>query len=275
MKTRIITAVVMIAVFLPFLCYSHTHAFTVCFTLLAIIATYEMLGCIGLRKQPAIAIFSYLYSGSSVVLSRVIEDTEKFLMFMLFSTLVYVFIVIACSLFSRGNIPIDLTGELFMMMFYIAVTFSCILLVRDSANGAYLYLLVFLGAWITDSGAYFTGIAIGKHKLIPDVSPKKTVEGAVGGVVFCVAVMALYAFGVGKFFGLVPSYPAFIVCGLILSVVSMIGDLVMSLLKRKHGIKDYGILFPGHGGVLDRFDSVLACAPFLMILVTVMHFFKA
>ncbi len=275
MKTRLITSAVMIAVFLPFLYYSHTHAFTACFTLLAIIATYEMLCCIGLQKHPIIAIFSYLYCGSSVVLSRVIENTEKFLMFMLFSTLVYVFIVIACSLFSKGSIPIDLAGELFMMMFYIAVTLSCVLLVRDSANGAYLYLLVFLGAWITDTGAYFTGMAVGKHKLIPDVSPKKTVEGAVGGVVFCAAVMALYAFAVGKLFDLQPSYSAFIICGLILSVVSMIGDLVMSLLKRKHGIKDYGILFPGHGGVLDRFDSVLACAPFLMILVTVMPFFKA
>ena len=273
MKQRIITAIVAIAVFVPFLIFSHTPAFTFCFLALALIATYEMLGCIGLKKNAVISLASYLYSAGAIVLSRLITETEKFLMFMLFATMVYVFVLISVSLFSKGKIAIDRVSELFMMMFYIAITFSCVLLVRDSVNGAYLYLLVFAAAWITDSGAYFTGVAFGKHKLIPDVSPKKTVEGAVGGVAFCIAVMALYAFIAGKMSGLTPNYLAFIVCGLILSIVSMIGDLVMSLLKRKHGIKDYGVLFPGHGGVLDRFDSVIACAPFLMILVTVMKFF--
>jgi len=274
MKQRIITAIVAIAVFVPFLIFSHTHAFTFCFFMLTLIGTYEMLGCIGLRKKFILSLLSYAYSGSAVLLARLLSSIESFMMVILFSTLVYVFAVIAASLFSKGRVPIDKAAELFMMMFYIALTFSCILLVRDSANGGYLYLLVFVGAWITDSGAYFAGVAFGKHKLIPDVSPKKTVEGAVGGIVLCIAFMALYAFAAGKISGLSPNYIAFLVCGAILSVVSMIGDLVMSLLKRKHGIKDYGVLFPGHGGVLDRFDSVIACAPFLMILVTVMHFFS-
>ncbi len=272
MKTRIITAIVAVAVFIPFLIFSDTHAFTACILILSIIAAFEMLGCIGLRDNVLLSLASYAYTGAAVILSRLIKDTEIFLVYMMFATVVYMFILIAISLFSRGKVQIDRVSELFMMIFYITVTFSCILLVRDSSYGAYLYLIIFVAAWVTDSGAYFAGVAFGKHKLIPDVSPKKTVEGAIGGIVACIIAMLIYAAVLDALLDEDIKYFIFVIAGLMLSVVAMIGDLVMSLLKRKYGIKDYGIIFPGHGGVLDRFDSVIACAPFLMLIISVWAF---
>ena len=115
--------------------------------------------------------------------------------------------------------------------------------------------------------AYIVGSLIGRHKLIPDVSPKKTVEGAIGGVVFTILASLLYGFIIEKATGNVNAdYIVLAAIGLILSVVSQIGDLVASLIKREHGVKDYSKLLPGHGGIMDRFDSILAVSTPLMVI---------
>ena len=136
-------------------------------------------------------------------------------------------------------------------------------------GGTYFYLLTLVGAWMTDIFAYFVGVLFGKHKLIPDVSPKKTIEGAVGGMVFCILGFVGFALLYNQFW-IVEGSTALpiwfmIIMGLFVSVVSQIGDLSLSLLKRKYGIKDFGKIFPGHGGVLDRCDSVLAVSIILCI----------
>lgn len=119
---------------------------------------------------------------------------------------------------------------------------------------------------MTDTFAYFCGRAFGKHKLIPDVSPKKTVEGSVGGTVCAVLVTLLYGLLIGAVTESKPNYLPLALVTLIVSLVSQCGDLIMSLVKRKFGIKDYGKLFPGHGGVLDRFDSVICVSPFIYFM---------
>ena len=136
-------------------------------------------------------------------------------------------------------------------------------------GGEYIYLIVFIGAWMTDTFAYFSGVLFGrggKHKLIPDVSPKKTVEGAIGGTVFCIA----FFIGYGALLNHLTQYDISLVllafAGLLSAFVSMIGDLSMSVIKRTYGIKDYGKILPGHGGVMDRFDSVMAVSTILLIL---------
>ena len=110
-------------------------------------------------------------------------------------------------------------------------------------------------------------MSFGKHKLIPDVSPKKTVEGSIGGIVFCALGYIIYGLLVSKFFEVEMNIIALAVFGVLVSVISQVGDLAASLIKREYGVKDYGRLFPGHGGVLDRFDSVIAVASALMVLV--------
>ena len=126
------------------------------------------------------------------------------------------------------------------------------------------------GAWLSDTGAYFTGRAFGKHKLAPYISPKKTVEGAVGGVIFAEAAMLLLAWlyslaadALGH--PIVVNYAAILIVTPVLSVFSIVGDLSASVIKRQYKVKDYGSIMPGHGGIMDRFDSVLMVAPLIFM----------
>ena len=185
---------------------------------------------------------------------------------------------LAVAVFSHGKADIRDVSSAFVLWLYTIIGFTSLLMIHDLvAGGRYFYLLAFIGAWVTDIFAYFTGVLLGKHKLIPDVSPKKTVEGAVGGIVFCVA--AFVGFGLlYNHLGLVEGgtpLPLWLmgVVGLLVSLVSQIGDLSLSLLKRKYGIKDFGKVFPGHGGVMDRFDSVLAVSIMLLVCFAVFSIF--
>ena len=121
-----------------------------------------------------------------------------------------------------------------------------------------------------DIFAYFTGRLFGRHKLIPKISPNKTVEGSIGGTFFCTVICTVYGILLKNVFALSALLPVwtFAVGGILISLVSQLGDLTASAIKRQHGIKDYGRIFPGHGGVMDRFDSVIPTVPlFLMLMV--------
>ena len=135
----------------------------------------------------------------------------------------------------------------------------------------YLYLLIFIGAWVTDTFAYFTGVFFGKHKLIEDVSPKKTIEGCSGGVIGAALIAFIYAcvFRTELESNGCPVW-LFVLVGAVGAVCSQIGDLAASAIKRNYEIKDYGKLIPGHGGVMDRFDSILFTAPLAYILFTLL-----
>jgi phosphatidate cytidylyltransferase len=131
-------------------------------------------------------------------------------------------------------------------------------------------MLVFIVAWMCDACAYLIGSLFGKHKLIPEISPKKTVEGAIGGVVFGAISFIVYGFILDSFIpNMVVNYPFLALFGTVLALVSQIGDLVASLLKREYGAKDYGNILPGHGGIVDRFDSILAISTVLLMLCMV------
>lgn len=137
----------------------------------------------------------------------------------------------------------------------------------DSSNGKFYMLIPLLAAWGSDTFALFTGMAFGKHKLAPVISPKKTIEGAIGGVIGAVVLMMLYGVAVNAFAGEHMSMLLCIALGVFGAVLGQMGDLSFSIVKRKSGIKDYGKIFPGHGGVLDRFDSVVFVAPAVELLV--------
>ncbi len=132
------------------------------------------------------------------------------------------------------------------------------------AESAYILLLCLLGAWTTDIFAYLAGITFGKHKLCPEISPKKSVEGSIGGMLGVTLVITIYGYFVlsryVEIFSDISIY-AYIILGIICGILSQIGDLAASMVKRYYGIKDYGNIFPGHGGVLDRFDSLFFVAP--------------
>ncbi len=153
------------------------------------------------------------------------------------------------------------------VMLFATIYISCFMMyvgrARYLENGLYYVFLIFICAWMDDTGAYFTGKLFGKHKLVPDISPKKTVEGALGGIVFAVIGCLLLGVIARFAFFMEVNYVALALVGLVASCLGQLGDLVASLMKRQCGVKDFGNIMPGHGGFLDRFDSVILIAPFV------------
>lgn len=156
----------------------------------------------------------------------------------------------------------------YFCVLYAPVMFSFIYRIRMTKYGMYLVWMVFIASWISDTFAYFTGMLLGKHKLAPVLSPKKSIEGSIGGIAGSALAGALFGYlfstKVGQEINLI------VVCailGALGSVISQIGDLAASAIKRNHEIKDYGNLIPGHGGIMDRFDSVIVTAPIIYFLV--------
>lgn len=155
----------------------------------------------------------------------------------------------------------------FFCVAYAPVMLSFIYLVRDMQYGIYLVWMIFISSWICDTCAYFSGVLLGKHRLAPVLSPKKSVEGAIGGILGSMIVGALYAyFIVESVISEQKILWIFVLISGVGAVVSQVGDLAASAIKRNHEIKDYGKLIPGHGGVMDRFDSVIFTAPMIYFL---------
>ena len=158
-----------------------------------------------------------------------------------------------------------------VMSLWAAMSMSCIVALRMwPQHGLFLVVWLLLVPWMSDTGAYFTGVACGKHKLCPNISPKKTVEGLIGGLVISTAICIGVAWGYQHFFAPQVHIHLWLVGAITLvgAVLSVFGDLLASLIKRQADIKDYGAVMPGHGGVMDRFDSFLFTAPFVYVTVT-------
>lgn len=276
MKTRIITAAVLLAILVPVLIFSNTFLYVIFAALLTLIASLEMLGCMRLVKRLDVTVPTVLYSVLTVSLTRAFKNDGNFAKLFVSLTFLYIFVLFVLSLFAdedkREKLPELMLAAITIV--YITFGFASFVTVRDAINGVFLFPLAYIAAWVSDTGAYFTGMKFGKTKLIPEISPKKTVEGFLGGLVSCVAVFIIYSIFVGALSSIKPNYFWIIVCAVILSVASVAGDLIASMIKRRYKIKDYSHLFPGHGGVLDRFDSIIATSALLYILSSAMPLFK-
>ncbi len=161
----------------------------------------------------------------------------------------------------------QVAGGIFGLI-YTSFMMSFIYYTRELENGVFLIWLIFITSWVSDTGAYFVGSAIGKHKMTPNLSPKKSWEGAIGGILIAGCAAALYGLFYAKHFSLrLYAIPIFGLIGCLGAFLAMCGDLVASAFKRNNNVKDYSNLIPGHGGVLDRFDSVLFTAPLVYFLI--------
>jgi phosphatidate cytidylyltransferase len=152
---------------------------------------------------------------------------------------------------------------------YVPFLMSFLILIRNMDDGIILIWLIFIGAWGTDTMAYTFGRLFGKRKIIPEISPKKTLAGAIGGILGCIALMIAFGFIVKAYFSLEISFVVLTILGILCGMISQIGDWSASAIKRYVNVKDFGNIMPGHGGVLDRFDSILFVAPvvyFILIL---------
>ena len=295
MKVRIITALVAIAGIFPFFWFSAPvgldsplhYLFPFLIAAIAFVSVYELLHCIGLEKNYFLSVPLYIAALAFPMLARVMyQHRVAYIRMAVLAVLAFAVYFFTVLVFSYGRDPERTqegeqlnTGRIalaYMTSVYIIGAYSAVILLRDAGGaGKFLYLIPFVFGWVTDTFAYFTGRLFGKHKLIPAVSPKKTVEGAIGGAVCCAIVAVVYGLVIGKCFdGISPNYVVLAITGLVIAVVSQIGDLVMSAIKRQYGIKDYGKILPGHGGLLDRFDSCMAVTVVLTLVNTYLPLFE-
>lgn len=212
------------------------------------------------KQTKVIHYVGYLFSLFYLLfMSEIINQSNLFNIFVSLFMVTITAVIVICH---KDNNVYDALITCFGF-FYVCFLFSHIYLIREYTHGEFFVWLVFISAWGCDTGAYFTGVTIGKHKLIPDLSPKKTIEGSIGGVVLATLIAFIYGYYVETQFMLegVNTILLCVITGIIGSILAQIGDLAASAIKRHAGIKDYGNLIPGHGGILDRFDSVLFTAP--------------
>ncbi len=185
---------------------------------------------------------------------------------------IYTAVMLSMMIFNHKNISFLQFAYVYSMTVIITLSMSTVIMMKDMDidHSAFYFVLALALPWLADAGAYFAGTFFGKHKLCPEISPKKTIEGAIGGTLFCILSTCVlgYVFSQWIFVGTVSvNYWYLMLLSFFGSLFSILGDLSFSLVKRSFKIKDYGNLIPGHGGVLDRFDSVIFVAPFLYIMV--------
>lgn len=260
MLQRIITGAILAVLVIVLIVFSGTWVFPVVMTLLTVLGTYEMLGCVGVRKIYLISIPSIVAAASSALGAYFLSYATCLAIVMIYLT-----VMLSLCVFFDEKVKVNDVLSTFTAILYVMLCFAAFITIRKMQDvGFYLFLLVFIAAWVTDTFAYFTGILFGKHKLIPRISPKKTVEGAVGGIVFCILSFWVYGLVLANCFDVRVNMPVLPALGFVMSIISQIGDLIASAIKRCYGIKDYGNIFPGHGGVLDRFDSIMISSMFLL-----------
>ena len=266
MKVRVLTSIGIAVIGLPILFLSEYLVYPMAIALLALASMYEMTALTGFRSKPAVWVPSYILV-MLMPIGAYFADANSFAYLTVCAGLLlaFLFYLFGYSVLKRGGVKFSDITMHFTTLLYISVSFTALALVRYITNGVYMFSLVFVASWVCDMFAYFVGRAIGKHKLIEEISPKKTVEGSLGGILCTTLAFALYGLIIKLFDGPSPNYLVLLLLGLVLSIVAQFGDLICSLIKREHGVKDYGNVFPGHGGVLDRFDSVLAVAPVLYV----------
>ncbi len=249
MKTRIISGLIMLPLLIVILLGKYI-LFAACF-IIGIVGVYEFYrGFHAMEVKPCYSIA--IASAVGLYAVELFANHEKWYLLWLFLT------VLACMLYlfkiEQRKLE-DAMATLFGIVYVVFFSFHVTLVDRTGDTGILVWLVIF-GAFGTDVMAYFAGVALGKHKLCPSISPKKTIEGSIGGILGSVIICGT--------FGAVFAKEYLVHClilGLLCGVFSQFGDLTASIFKRKMGIKDYGNLIPGHGGILDRFDSVLFTAP--------------
>lgn len=265
MKQRIVTGVVAGAAFILFLALGGLF-YTGLILLLAAVGTFEFARMNGVKPGRLTALIGYIFT---LYIAIPWEQFPEWKSLSVEATVwLALFVLFAVTVLSKNKVTIDKIALVFAGIVYIGIGFRYMIATRlDGEHGLYWTLLLFVCIWATDSGAYFSGRAFGKRPLWPTISPKKTVEGALGGIV--VSVVAAVCFSLyapdllpfGRAVGL----------GLVIAVVGQMGDLIQSAYKRIRGIKDTGAILPGHGGVLDRCDSWLIVFPFIQLLSLIPH----
>lgn len=263
MKTRIIAAVALLPLLLLIVLAAHKIFTAILFAAMAAIAAFELLAGTKLITQKRLILYTCVTAFIIAMYSYVgFVGIWTQLIILAFFVVLLAEKMMDLEGVSFEKIAVCLAGGLLIPYLLTALT-----RIHVTENGRFFILIPFVFAFLSDTGAYFTGIFLGKHKMAPVISPKKTWEGAIGGVAGAIVGMILYCVILQVFFDFTPNYFFAVIYGILGSVGSVFGDLCFSVIKRQTGIKDYGNLIPGHGGILDRFDSMMIAAPLAEILL--------
>lgn len=256
MITRAISGIILVALALLVVLTGGT-ALLATLMILSIIGVFELLRCLKLEKS-SLGIAAYLAVVCYYLL--LYFNKTEYTLFFIVSTMIVLFFVYVLSYPKYQSEQISMT---LLSVIYVAVLFSYMYQTRCLENGKFLVWLIFVAAWGSDTFAYIFGVLLGKHKLPSELSPKKTIEGCIGGIfgaTFIGFILAwFYPESQNTF--TIDAKIVFPLIGAVGSVISQFGDLTASAIKRNHSIKDYGKLIPGHGGIMDRFDSILFISP--------------
>jgi len=307
-KTRIITASVLIAFFFVVLIILPPIYLSMIIAVICGIAAYELLNAAGISKNKSVLIYTIIaaalvpmsvflslvpfMSASALFSTNAALDTipsgtpvttavgpySTLLLLTLLFSIIFIFIcllIIEAVLGMKNAKAIEKGKQLKFRQIPIALVagilipymLSTLINLKSTPYGYLVVMLPVVATVITDSGAYFTGVTIGKRKAFPTISPNKTVEGYIGGTIAGIAGMLIYGLILFYTTPLTVIFPILILYGILGAIMTELGDLTFSLIKRKCGIKDFGKLFPGHGGALDRFDSMIFAAPTMYLLL--------
>ncbi len=264
MKTRIISA----AILAPLIVLDvYIGGILLKYTLLvlSLIGLHEFYKALN-GEHKAINYFSY---GFTIIYYLLLDSQIYSFAIPISIFTIYIIFLFTYLVFTYPNNNIKNIETSVMGILYIPIMFSYVYLIRQMEFGIYYVWLIFITAFATDTFAYFCGVFLGKNKLIPHLSPNKTIEGSIGGILGCVICCIIYTYFIQS--KIPVSTPYLILSSAIIgfgcSIFAQIGDLTASSIKRYTGVKDFGKLIPGHGGIIDRFDSILFTAPILFMIL--------
>ncbi len=266
MKQRVISGITGVILLIAILALG-TPFVEIAVALIAVMGAVELSNATGISNNKKLMI--------TTIVGTVFLVASQFFGNTLFTPAMYMYIVAVFVVYmiNMETIKLKEIAVTFFLAVYVAFMFGHLILVRNMYNGHLLVWFIFIGAFITDTAALFGGKFFGRHKLCPKLSPKKTIEGGISGVIGCVIATLIYCLICRIGFGVFPHYGQAILIAFGASIVSQLGDLSASCIKRQFGIKDYGKIMPGHGGVMDRFDSVLFVAPFVYYMLLIFPLF--
>ena len=264
MKTRVITAVVAIAAFIPILFFLPTICLRIVISLFCLVGAYELMGeAKAVDKKSPYLYFCCLLAFAVAFIAGDPLYTRWILYLVIW---LFMFGAFLFGVLNKEKVNVSAVCRGFFAALVVPYMFSAVVrTISIPSYGKYLVLLPWICVWVCDSMALFVGKAFGKRKLAPLVSPKKTVAGSVGGLIGAVIASAIYVLVIKLVFNVQLNIISALIFGALGSTAGQLGDLAFSLIKREAEIKDYGKIFPGHGGVYDRFDSIIFASSFFEI----------
>lgn len=266
MKKRLITAAILIPLLVLVVLVAPKIVAAIVWGLLMMVGVYELLYATGLVRHPRLVLYSALMAFAISLWSYFGADRGVALL----GLLVLWVLLFSEMMANHVKVGTEMVMECFFAGAVVPYLLSSLIRILGLPSGRYLIPIPFVVAFLSDAGAYFAGSLLGKHKLAPVVSPNKTVEGVIGGLLCAMLGMLIYGVVLQLVFRFQVHYGAALLYGLVGSAVGVFGDLCFSVIKRMSGIKDFGTMIPGHGGFFDRFDSMVTVAPLVEAMIMLM-----